>query len=124
MQEPLTVVRLVKRPVVDFGAGATYQPIVADDNCAEVPVRTGLQTSPPGYATRVHSHPYVEILTVLSGRGEAWLEDQPGVVAMEPGITLVVAANTRHAFRATGDEPLVTYGVHCNGKRVVHYGAE
>jgi quercetin dioxygenase-like cupin family protein len=121
MHEPLTVVRQSERPVVDFGAGATYRTIVWDDNCAGVPVRTGVQTSPPGYATRVHWHPYVEILTVLAGRGEAWLDGQPGVAAMEPGVTLVVAANTRHAFRALGDEPLVTYGVHCNGERVVHY---
>jgi mannose-6-phosphate isomerase-like protein (cupin superfamily) len=121
MPEALTVVRQSERPVVDFGAGATYRPIVADDNCAEVPVRTGVQTSPPGYATRVHSHPYVEILTVLAGRGEAWLDGKPGVAAMEPGVTLVVAANQRHAFRAVGTEPLVTYGIHCNGKRLVDY---
>ena len=121
MQEPLTVVRQSDRPVADFGGGATYHTIVADDNCAEVPVRTGVQTSPPGYATRVHSHPYVEILTVLAGRGEAWLEGKPGVVMMEPGVTVVVAPHTRHAFRAVGEEPLVTYGVHCNGKRVVQY---
>jgi mannose-6-phosphate isomerase-like protein (cupin superfamily) len=121
MQEKLTVVRQADRPVADFGGGATYHTIVADDNCADVPVRTGVQTSPPGYATRVHSHPYVEILTVLAGRGEAWLEDRPGVVVMEPGITVVVAPHTRHAFRALGEEPLVTYGVHCNGKRIVQY---
>ena len=121
MHEPLTVVRQSERPVVDFGAGATYRTIVWDDNCAAVPVRTGVQTSPPGYATRVHAHPYVEIITVLAGRGEAWLEGKPGVVPMEPGVTLVVAPDTPHAFRAVGNEPLVTYGVHCHGERVVRY---
>ena len=50
-----------------------------------VPVRTGIQTSPPGYETRPHSHPYVEMLTVLEGEGEAWVDGEDGVIKMEPG---------------------------------------
>ena len=41
-------------------------------------MRTGIQTSQPGYETRVHSHPYVEVLTVIEGRGEAWLDGGAG----------------------------------------------
>src|SRR5207244_9562754 len=63
----ITVIREAERPVVDFVGGATYRPIVGDDTGEGLPIRTGIQTSPPGYATRVHSHPYVETLTVLAG---------------------------------------------------------
>jgi quercetin dioxygenase-like cupin family protein len=121
MSDSITVIREQERPVVDFVGGATYRTIIGDDTGAGLPIRTGIQTSPPGYATRVHSHPYVETLTVISGRGEAWLDGEEGVVAMEPGVTVVLPANRNHAFRVVGDEPLVTLGIHSFGKRIVNY---
>ncbi|HZT87825.1 MAG TPA: cupin domain-containing protein [Stellaceae bacterium] len=124
MPEKLTVVRHEERPTVPFVGGASYCPVIGDDNGAGVPLRTGIQTSPPGYATREHSHPYVEVLTVLEGCGEAWLDGEPGTVAMEPGVTLSIPANRVHGFRVLGDRPLVTYGIHASGKRIVHYRDE
>ena len=125
MPEPLspglTLVREEERPVVPFPGGATYRTLIGDDNGADIPVRTGIQTSQPGYATPPHSHPYAEILTVIEGRGEAWLDGEEGVAMMEPGVTIAVPANRVHAFRVVGDRPLVTFGVHTNGKRIVNY---
>jgi mannose-6-phosphate isomerase-like protein (cupin superfamily) len=115
------VVRHAERPTVAFAGGANYQPIIGDDNGAGVPLRTGIQTSPPGYQTRLHSHPYVEVLTVLEGRGEAWLAGEEGVVPLEPGVSIALPANRPHAFRVVGDRPLVTFGIHVSGKRVVDY---
>ena len=117
----ITVIRETERPIVDFVGGATYRPIVADDTGEGLPIRTGIQTSPPGYATRVHSHPYVETLTVLAGRGEAWLDGEEARVSLEPGVTIVLPANRPHIFRVVGDEPLVTLGIHTFGKRIVNY---
>jgi hypothetical protein len=57
MSDSITVIREEERPVVDFVGGATYRTIIGDDTGAGLPIRTGIQTSPPGYATRVHSHP-------------------------------------------------------------------
>ena len=121
MPDALTVIRHADRPSVTLPGGAAYQPIIGDDTGEGLPIRTGIQTSPPGYATRVHSHPYVETLTVISGRGQAWLDGEKGVVAMEPGVTVVLPANRNHAFRVVGDEPLVTLGIHTFGKRIVNY---
>ena len=67
MPDAPTVIRHAERPTVEFPGGATYQPIIGDDTGAGMPIRTGIQTSPPGYQTRLHSHPYVETLTVLEG---------------------------------------------------------
>ena len=121
MSDGLKVIRHAERPIVSIGPGATYQPIVGDDTGEGVPVRTGIQVSPPGFAVKVHSHPYTEILTVLEGRGEAWLDGVDGVVAMEPGCSVMVPPNVKHAFRAVGDRPLVTFGIHAHGKRIVTY---
>jgi quercetin dioxygenase-like cupin family protein len=121
MPGPMTVIREEERPVVPFVGGATYRPIIGDDNGAGLPIRTGIQTSPPGYQTRLHSHPYVETLTVLAGKGEAWLDGDPGIVSLEPGVTVAVPAGRVHAFRAIGDAPLVTFGVHTSPQRIVDF---
>jgi mannose-6-phosphate isomerase-like protein (cupin superfamily) len=63
-------------------------------------------------------------LTVLSGRGEAWLDGEEGRIAMEPGVTISIPANRVHGFRVVGDVPLVTYGVHTFAKRIVYYKDE
>src|SRR5579872_3846853 len=98
MTDTIRVILEAERPVVDFTGGATYRPILGDDTGDGLPIRTGIQTSPPGYQTPVHSHPYVETLTVIEGQGEAWLDGEPGVVALEPGMTVVLPANRNHAF--------------------------
>ena len=66
-------------------------------------------------------HPYVEVLTVLEGRGEAWLEGEDGIVCLEPGVSIALPANRVHAFRVVGDRPLVTYGIHASDIRIVNY---
>lgn len=109
-------------PREPFAGGATYQTLVGDAD-GSTPVRVGIQTSPPGYRTRTHCHPYMEVVTVLEGRGEGWIEGQDEVVKLEPGVTLVFPPNVRHWFRASGDEPLKTLGVHASAHRITH-GAE
>jgi quercetin dioxygenase-like cupin family protein len=101
-----------------FQGGATYQTLVGDPQ-GGTPIRIGIQTSPRGYATPLHSHPYLETITVLEGKGEAWLEGSDARIGLRPGVTLVIDAHQRHWFRATGDRPLKTYGVHANPHRVV-----
>ena len=102
----------------NFPGGATYQTLVGDQEDAP-PVRIGIQTSPPGYATPFHSHPYTEILTILDGEGVAWM-DGGDDTALKPGMTVVLPAYLRHGFRVTGETPLVTYGLHISPDRIVH----
>lgn len=101
-----------------FPGGATYQTLVGD-NAGSTPIRTGIQVSPPGYATPEHAHPYVEVITILEGKGEAWSSDTEGTVALEPGVTLVLEPGVRHGFRVIGDAPLKTLGVHASPHRIV-----
>src|SRR5438132_2206581 len=108
MPDALTVIRHAERPPVTLPGGAAYQPIIGDDTGEGVPIRTGIQTSHPGYTTPLHSHPYPEVLTVLAGNGEAWLDGEEQIVVLEPGITISIPAHRVHAFRVVGDRPLVT----------------
>ena len=104
--------------VEPFKGGATYQTLVGDAE-GSTPIRVGIQTSPPGYKTPLHSHPYLETITVLEGEGEAWLQGSDELVRLQPGVTLVLTPHLRHWFRATGDRPLRTYGVHASPHRIV-----
>ncbi|MFP6698069.1 MAG: hypothetical protein VCF08_14380 [Alphaproteobacteria bacterium] len=58
------------RPKIYGLPGATYQTIVGDDG-GTTPIRLSLQVSPPGYTTGTHAHPYMEVVTVIEGKGEA-----------------------------------------------------
>ena len=117
----ITVVRLAETEVVKFGPDSTYQPIIGNDE-GTTPVRTGIQTCEPGYAAPMHSHPYVEILHILEGTAEAWVEgreDRP--IRLEKGDTIAVPPETLHAFRVVGDRTMRLLGTHASPRRIVNY---
>src|SRR4030095_17151968 len=92
----MKVVYLAETEVVKFGPDATYQPILGDPE-GRFPIRTGIQTSQPGYQAPLHSHPYIEVLHVLEARAEAWLEGQEAdPVRLGPGDTIAIPAETLH----------------------------
>jgi quercetin dioxygenase-like cupin family protein len=105
-------------PLEPFKGGATYQTLVGDPQ-GSTPIRIGIQSSPPGYRTPLHSHPYMECITVLEGAGEAWMEGNDHLIPLEPGVTLAIPPGLRHWFRASGTGPLKTYGVHASPHRIV-----
>lgn len=117
----ITVIRLDETERVSFGPLSHYQPIVGDD-AGSTPVRTGIQTAQPGYAAAVHSHPYIEILHILDGVAEAWIDGKPeSLVLLRKGDTIVVPPETPHAFRVVGDQELRLLGTHVSPKRIVNY---
>jgi quercetin dioxygenase-like cupin family protein len=120
MKDP-QVVRLDETERVSFGPLSYYQPIVGDDE-GGTPVRTGIQTAQPGYAAPVHSHPYVEILHILDGVAEAWIDGRPdSAVVLRKGDTIAMPPETPHAFRVVGDQVLRLLGTHVSPKRIVNY---
>lgn len=117
----MRVVRHEDIPAEPFPGGADYRTLVGGAAGA-APIRVGIQVSPPGYRTPDHAHPYLEVLTVLEGTGEAWSADREGVVMLEPGVTLALEPGVRHGFRATGAVPLKTLGIHASPDRIVETG--
>ncbi|HEV8440411.1 MAG TPA: cupin domain-containing protein [Methylomirabilota bacterium] len=115
------IVRLEDTEVVSFGPLAFYQPIIGDDD-GTTPIRTGIQTSQPGYEAPVHSHPYLEVLHILDGTAEAWLEGQEDrKVVLRKGDTIALPPNVPHSFRVVGNEALRLYGTHASPRRIVSY---
>ena len=113
----MPVVDHAKVPMEPFRGGATYQTLVGDSQ-GSTPVRIGIQSSQPGYKTAKHFHPYMEIITVLEGSGEAWIEGNDDLIPLLSGVTLIIPPNLPHWFRASGVSPLKTYGVHASPLRI------
>jgi quercetin dioxygenase-like cupin family protein len=117
----LKVVRLADTEAVKFGPDAVYQLLVGDD-AGTTPVRVGIQTSQPGYEAALHAHPYLEILHVLEGRGEFWLEGaEDRAAVLGPGDTVALPPGVNHSFRVVGAETLRTLGIHASPQRIVSY---
>jgi len=104
---------------VEFGPLAFYHPLIAD---GDTPVRTGIQTSAPGYVAPMHSHPYVELLFIIEGKAEIWLQgDEDKPTSMDAGDCVALPANIPHSFRTVGDRPMRLLGIHANPDRIVNY---
>ena len=115
------VVRLSDTEVVSFGPLASYRPIIGDEE-GTTPIRTGIQTSQPGYEAPVHSHPYLQILHILDGTAEAWLEGQEDrKVLLRKGDTIALPPDAPHSFRVVGNEALRLLGTHVSPRRIVSY---
>jgi quercetin dioxygenase-like cupin family protein len=105
--DELKVVRLDETDVVKFGPDAVYQLILGDDE-GTTPIRTGIQTSQPGYVAPVHSHPYMEVLHILDGVAEAWVDGrEDSKVTLRKGDTIAIpprfhTASASWATRCSG----------------------
>jgi hypothetical protein len=77
----MPVIHHANVPVEPFRGGAIYQTVIGDSE-GSTPIRLGIQTSPPGYKTPLHSHPYLESVTVLEGIGEAWIDGNEDQIAL------------------------------------------
>jgi len=119
--DELKVVRLDETSTVKFGPDAIYQPIIGDEE-GTTPVRTGIQTSQPGYVAPVHSHPYMEILHILDGVAEAWVDGREAEkVTLRKGDTIAIPPEVPHSFRVVGDEALRLLGTHASPTRIFNY---
>jgi len=115
----LKIRKLEEAEEVDFGPLSSYHPLVAD---GDTPVRTGVQICEPGYEAQMHWHPYVEILHILEGEMEAWLEGgEDAPVRLGPGDSVALPAKVPHSFRTVGDKTMKLLGIHSSSNRTVNY---
>jgi quercetin dioxygenase-like cupin family protein len=63
----------------------------------------------PGNGAPTHSHPVEEVLTVLAGEAEMWMDEARAIVAA--GQSLIVPAGRSHGFRNSGNETLHIHAV-------------
>lgn len=104
---------------VDFGPLAHYRPLMADGS---TPVRTGIQISEPGYIAPMHSHPYVEMLFILEGAADVWMEgEEDAKRRLIAGDMVALPPGKPHSFAVIGDQPMKLLGIHHSPDRIVEY---
>ncbi|MCY4230827.1 MAG: cupin domain-containing protein [Alphaproteobacteria bacterium] len=115
------IVRLSETETVPFAPDSFYNPILPGEE-AGFPIRIGIQTAEPGYEPGLHAHPYVEILHILEGCCDVWLEgEEEQRTRLEAGDTVALPAHRRHNFAALGTGPMRLMGIHLSPKRIVSY---
>ena len=115
------VIRLTDTEIVSLGPFSNYRPIVGDD-AGTTPVRTGIQTCLPNYEVPLHCHPYMEIIHVLEGTLEFWLEAAPHETQhLGRGDTIEIQPGAWHGFRVKGNETARLLGIHASPRRIVEY---
>ena len=63
----------------------------------------------PTVGAPTHWHPVEEVLTVIAGRAEMWIDDEHNVLTS--GQSLVVPANRKHGFKNVGTGTLHIHAV-------------
>jgi quercetin dioxygenase-like cupin family protein len=63
----------------------------------------------PGAGAPAHTHPVEEVLTVLEGEAEMWMDDLRAIVSA--GQSLIVPAGRNHGFRNSGTVTLHIHAV-------------
>jgi mannose-6-phosphate isomerase-like protein (cupin superfamily) len=63
----------------------------------------------PGAGAPTHRHPAEEVLTVLAGEAEMWMDEARAIVS--PGQSLIVPAHRSHGFRNSGTVTLHIHAV-------------
>ena len=116
---PLKIAKLANASRVEFGPLSFYHPLVAD---GDTPVRTGIQTAAPGYVASMHWHPYTELLFIIDGEAEVWLqgeEDKPH--RLKAGDCVALPPDIPHSFRVVGDKTMRLLGIHSSPTRISTY---
>ena len=116
---PLKIAKLADASRVEFGPLAYYHPLVAD---GDTPVRTGIQTSAPGYVAPMHWHPYTELLFIIEGEADVWLQgEEDAPKRLKAGDCVALPPDIPHSFRTVGDSPMRLLGIHANPERISTY---
>jgi mannose-6-phosphate isomerase-like protein (cupin superfamily) len=66
----------------------------------------------PGVGAPSHTHEFEEILTIVQGTAEVWVDSERQIVG--PGTTVFVRTGAVHGFTNVGDEPLKLQAVIAN----------
>lgn len=90
-------------PISRSPSGLPIQHLV-DGRTGSRSTYVGQQWLQPGERVLLHTHPVEEVLTFLSGEGEATLGSE--TVSIGAGVSLYIPAEAVHGFRNTGSDVL------------------
>ena len=104
----MTLIDPATRSLEHWREGVTTRMLVSAETGA-VQLCVFEQWIAPGAGAPTHFHPVEEILTVLAGEAEIWIEDQR--YSVKAGQSALVPAGKRHGFRNSGSSELHVHAV-------------
>jgi len=107
----MSVIKVVDVATIERGGGVLTRPLVTQNSVSEDnKITTGISSYPRGRGAPLHLHNCDEHVTLLEGMGE--VEVAGNVTQLQPYDTTYVAAGVEHAFRNTGEAPMVILWVY------------
>jgi quercetin dioxygenase-like cupin family protein len=100
---PMKIVTHTDQPRVTWRTGVETRMQVSAGNGADQ-LCIFEQWVAPAAGAPTHSHPVEEVLTVLGGKAEMWIDDNRTVLT--DGQSIIVPASRRHGFRNVGSGTL------------------
>ena len=91
------------QPLEEWRAGVTTRMLVSALTGA-TQLTVFEQWCAPGHGAPTHRHPVEEVLRVLAGQAEVWIDGHG--IALTAGQSVVVPPGRRHGFRNSGDATL------------------
>jgi quercetin dioxygenase-like cupin family protein len=101
----MPVIKVATVGVLDRGSGIRTTPLVTGASVHEARIVTGISSYPRGEGAPLHTHNCDEQVTLLEGRAE--VEIDGAVTQLVPYDSTYIAAGVEHAFRNTGEDPMV-----------------
>jgi quercetin dioxygenase-like cupin family protein len=108
------IIKTAEVPVIDRGSGIRTTPLVTRASVDGAKIVTGISSYPRGEGAPLHTHNCDEQVTLLEGIGEVEIE---GVVTpLVPYDSTYIAGGVEHAFRNTGDDPMVILWIYTSDR--------
>jgi quercetin dioxygenase-like cupin family protein len=104
----MTLIDPVLHPPEQWREGVATRMLVSAENGAQQ-LCIFEQWVAPGTGAPTHWHPVEEVLTVLEGEAEMWIEGER--IAVGAGRSLIVPAGARHGFRNSGTATLHLHAI-------------
>jgi quercetin dioxygenase-like cupin family protein len=110
----MPVIKVKDVALISRGSGIVTTPLVTHASVTAAKIVTGMSSYPPGQGAPLHSHNCDEQVTLLSGRADVEIEGT--VTPLLPHDSTYIAAGVEHAFRNTGDEPMVILWIYTSDR--------
>ena len=105
-----SIIKVADVAVIDRGSGIRTTPLVTRASVEGGRIVSGISSYPRGEGAPLHTHNCDEQVTLLEGAGEVEVEGTR--TALRPYDSTYIKAGVEHAFRNTGEGPMVILWVY------------
>ena len=76
----------------------------------------------PGYVAPMHFHPYTELLFIIEGEADVWLQGEEATPRrLKAGDCVALPPDIPHSFAVVGNQPMRLLGIHSSPQRISTY---